>query len=358
MSALLTGAALVGLNLPPGSPDFAAAAAVLAALVGAIRLTLGLLNGGVLVGKLPHTVLEGFVCGACWLVFATQVPVIVGLAPPPGMHFLLAALWLLARPLLWQPGTVCMAAVTAAFLLGGRKIHPLFPGAVAASVLGGCAAAAGLPVGATVGAVHAGLPQLVNPASLPWHLTPALLSAGFAIAIAGIAEAAAIGSLFAKEDNEPWSCSQELVSQGACNLSVAAFGGFPVAGSLSRTSLARLAGATSQRAHLITGIAVLCFLPAGAGLLALLPKAVLGALVACAVAPVLMPSSSLLLTREDVRTHHWHMRDLFLGWSTLVVTLVASPRLELGLEVGLVLAILLALLQVASRVLKRRNAAA
>jgi SulP family sulfate permease len=344
MSSLLTGAALAGAGLAPGTPLFAGAASVLAAAVGALRLALAAANGGALLALLPHTVLDGFVCGACWLVFATQVPVIVGAAAPPGAHFLAAAAWLLARPAAWQPGCVACAAATVACLLGGRRLHLLFPGAVVATLLGCAAAAAGLPVGPTVGAVQAGLPVPIDPRSLPWHLLPALLPAAAAIAVAGVAEAAAIGARFAADDSEPWSCNRELLSQGAACLAAAAVGGFPVAGSLSRTSLARTAGAATQRAHAITGAAVLLFLPLGAQLLAALPRAVLGGLVAVAVLPLLRPSPRLLLTRRAPGAG-WPLRDLALGWTTLVVTLAASPRLELGLEAGLLLAMALAALQ-------------
>jgi SulP family sulfate permease len=349
LSSLLTGAALTGINLVPGTPDFAAAASVLAAVVGCVRVAMGLLRGGTLIQLLPQTVLDGFVLGACWLVLATQVPVILGAAPPPGMHFISGAFWLLARPWLWQPGCIVTAAATVGCLLGGKRIHPLFPGAVVATLLGCAASVVGLPVGNTVGAVSAGLPSPVNPASLPWHLLPQLAVAGAAIAVAGIAEAVAIGSRFAKEAGQEWDCNRELISQGACNLLVAAFGGFPVAGSLSRTSLGRTAGATTQRAHFFTGIAVCIFLPLGAALLSALPKAVLGGLVATAVMPLLKPSPSLLLNltaRQRKRLALWPIRDLFLGWTTCAVTLGASPHLEVGLETGLVLAVALAALQV------------
>jgi MFS superfamily sulfate permease-like transporter len=201
------------------------------------------------------------------------------------------------------------------------------------------------------GAVQAGLPSLVNPASLPWHLLPALAPAGLAIAVAGFAEAAAIGRRFAAEDGEVWSCNRELLSQGASNIAVAAFGGFPVAGSLSRTSLAKAAGANSQRSHVVTGLAVLAFLPLGASLLAALPRAVLGGLVAIAVLPLLRPSPALLVSAAARRASPsaWPLRDLFLGWGTCVATLAASPRLELGLEAGVALAAALALFQAADK---------
>jgi len=351
MSSLLTGGALVAAGLTPNTAEFAGAASVLAAVVGVARLLMGALNGGALVEMMPHTVLEGFTLGAVWLVFATQLPVILGAVPPPGMHFLSAAGWLIVRPALWSMGTLVTALCTVACLFGGKRLHPLFPGAIVASVLGCAASAAGLPVGPTVGAVQAGLPKLIDVTALPWHLLPVLAPAGLAISVACFAEAAAIGRRFADDDAESWSCNRELLSQGVANLAVAAFGGIPVAGSLSRTSLSRTAGGTTQRAHAVTGATVLIFLPLGAALLSTLPRAVLGGLVAVAVAPLLKPSPSLLVSRavRKQAATAWPIRDLALGWGTCVATLAASPRLELGLEAGLGLAVALAAWQVIDR---------
>ena len=121
MSSLLAGATLVAAGLSPHTHSFATAASLLALLVGVCRIVLGALNGGALVERMPHTVLEGFTLGACWLVFATQLPVLLGTAPPPGMHYLAAAAWLLARPALWHPGCVLTGLATVACLLGGKR---------------------------------------------------------------------------------------------------------------------------------------------------------------------------------------------------------------------------------------------
>ena len=176
--------------------------------------------------------------------------------------------------------------------------------------------------------MKASLPQLINPASLPWHLLPSLAPAGVAVALAGFAEAAAIARRVASDDGEEWDCNRELLSQGAANLAVAAFGGLPVAGSLSRTSLARTAGGTSQLAHAVTGIVVLAFLPAGAALLSWLPRAVLGGLVAAAMAPLMMPSPALLPNAPRTAASEWPRRDLALGWATAAATLAVRFALR------------------------------
>jgi SulP family sulfate permease len=120
------------------------------------------------------------------------------------------------------------------------------------------------------------------------------------------------------------------------------------AGSLSRTSLARTAGGTSQLAHAVTGAAVLAFLPAGAPLLSALPRAVLGGLVAVAMLPLMRPAAAMLpssMRRQQqaaASSSSSALRDFALGWATAAATIVAAPRLERGLLVGLALAAVLA----------------
>ncbi len=266
---------------------------------------------------------------------ASQVPLILGVSPPSGLHYLVSAAWSVMHSAQWVPGCIAVAAATMACLLGGRRLHPLFPGALLATALGCVASAAGLPVGATVGAVSATLPSLIDPRTLPWHLLPQLACSGVAIAVAGFAESAAISARFASEDGDaPWDGSRELVAHGVSNLLVAAVGGFPVSGSLSRTSLARTAGATSQRAHAVTGIAVVAFLPLGAALLATLPRAALGGLVTCAMMPLMAPPPAMRLRALAQRASRV---DFALGWATMLASLACSPRLERGLLVGLAL---------------------
>lgn len=390
MTSLLTCGCLTALGLVPHTADFAAAAALLAAVVGVARLVLGATRlGQPLVGCLPRAVLDGFGWGVVLLVAAAQVPAICGVPPPAGAHFISAAVTVLSRPAAWAPGTLAVAGLTAACLLGGKRIHPLFPGAIVATCIGCAASSAGLDVGPTVGAVRSSLPTFVDVTSLPWHLLPGLLGAGLAVALAGFAEAASISRRLAEQDGEEWDTNKELISQGAANLASAAFGGFPVGGSLSRTSLGRTAGATSQVAHAVTGLAVLAFLPLGASALSALPKAVLGALVACAMAPLMVPASSLWALAPGAPRREWRLPAL--GWATTAATLAvrfcsaldcmpcvrtsfecvlmcrehvcccastrqASPRLEYGLAVGMFLGAVMALIDRAAALKAQKNA--
>lgn len=73
ITALMTSAALA--PLAKGDPArYIALAGLLAVLVGAVQLLLGLLRGGALVGFLSHSVLARFTSAAAIVIAASQVP--------------------------------------------------------------------------------------------------------------------------------------------------------------------------------------------------------------------------------------------------------------------------------------------
>lgn len=204
-----------------------------------------------------------------------------------------------------------------------KRIHRLIPGALIATALGCLAASAGLPVGETLGAINYGEFALRPPS---FGSVERLFFPGLMIAVAGFSEAAAIGRRFAEEDGERWDASQELMAQGVANVASGLFGGLPVGGSFTRSSLNRVLGARSRLAGAVTGAAVIAFLSVGAGALSFLPKAVLGGLVVGAVIPLLKPVKSRV------------------SWMTFAVTMFVSPRLELGLLAGLIISTLISAL--------------
>lgn len=57
-----------------------------------------------------------------------------------------------------------------------------------------------------------------------------------------------------------WNPDQEFIGQGAANISAGLFGGFPIGGSFSRSSLNYLSGARTRWSGAVTGAVVLVFL--------------------------------------------------------------------------------------------------
>jgi SulP family sulfate permease len=327
LTSLLTFAALSPLA-DPGGADYVALGLVLALVVGAVRLLLGLVRAGVLAYLMSQPMLMGFVPAAALLIVASQLPAAVQVAAP-GQGVLTKALWTLAHPGAWRPGALLLGVATVALMLGGRRLSPLFPGVLAAVVLGiGVSLATGYD-GPTIGAVQAGLPPLS--VDLRWAEAPSLLVPGAVIALVGFAEPTSIARTFAIQERKRWDPDRELTSQGAANLVAGLAGGFPVGGSFSRSALNRLAGARTRLSGLITGLAVLAFLPM-AGLLAPLPKAVLAAIVIGSVAGLIRIQPLLRLWR--------HSKPQFaVASATFALTLLLAPRIEWAVLAGVGLAV-------------------
>jgi SulP family sulfate permease len=326
-TALLVLGTLSGLA-PIGGAEYVALAALLAVLVGAWRVLLGLLKGGPLAYLMSQPVMIGFTAAAGLLIVSSQLPAVLGMSPGTGSP-LTAAWQALVQPGAWQLGAIAFALLAAVVMVVARRISPLVPGvllAVAGTIT--VSALAGYP-GPIVGRLPAGLPALTL--DLPWSQAPTLLLGSLVIALVGFAEPSAIARRYAAADHQRWQPNREMVSQGLANLAAGFGGGFPVGGSFSRTALNRLAGGRTRLSGLVTGLAALAFLPM-TGVLAELPTAVLGAIVIVAVAP--------LLTVGPVRRFWAFSRPQGLvAAATFVITLALAPRIDRAVLIGIGLAV-------------------
>jgi len=311
----------------PGSGEFVGLAAVLAVLVGAMRIALGLARAGRILGALTPPVTRGFTTGAAVLILASQLPSALGV-DVVGVGILDRAWAALADPTAWVPAAALLATVTLALMFGGPKLHSAFPGVLVAAAVGIVWSVFGEWPAATLGEIPAGLPRF--DVSLPWGDVPDLLLPSAIIAVVGFAEPASIAKIYAEEDGAPWDPHAEFVSQGLASLSAGFIGGFPVGGSFSRSALNRISGARTRRAGAVTGLAVLLFLPFS-DLVEPLPRCVLAAIVMGAAASLLKPAP----IRATLRSGR---RPALIALGTFVATLASAPRIELGVVTGIVLA--------------------
>lgn len=330
MTALLTFGALKGMGAEPGTTEYVALAALLAVVVGVIRAVIGLAKGGFLAYFMSQPVLIGFTGAAAILITSSQVPTAVGVVAPDG-KILEKVWWTLTHIGEWDPSAVILSIVTVGLVLGGRKLHKLFPGVLLAVAVGIAYSMITDYDGLTVGDVPAGLPPFSL--DLPWGELPSLIVSGAVIALVGFAEAAAISRTFAAQDRQTWSPDREFISQGVANLASGISGGFPVGGSFSRSSIDRLAGGRTRWAGAITGIAVLAFLPV-AGVLSPLPRAILGAIVISAVARLIQLAPLWTMWKDS-------KPQTAVLWTTFGLTLILSPRIEVAVMTGIGLGIVI-----------------
>jgi len=327
LTSLLTFGVLSALATP-GSAEYVELGILLALVVGAVRLMVGLLKGGVIAYLVSQPLLLGFMPAAAILIVASQLPAALG-ASPEGDGILERAAWTLVHPGSWDAASIALSVMVLALMLGGRLLHKLFPSVLLAVGLGIAYSTLADYEGPTIGPI----PETLPPVSvdLPWGEVPSLLVAGVVIALIGFIEPSSIARTFAAEERQPWDANREFNGQGAANIAAGLTGGFPVGGSFSRSALNRESGARTRWSGAVTGAAVLAFLPF-AGVLSSLPTAVLAAIVIGAVAGLVRPLPILRLAR-------FSRPQFAVAATTFVLTLALAPRVDQAVLIGTGLAV-------------------
>jgi sulfate permease, SulP family len=328
LGALLTFGALVPLATP-GTAEFAALAALLALLTGAARIVVGVTRIGWLVYLMSHAMMAGFLSAAAILILASQLPAALGVDLPPMDGIIERAGFSVFHPGWWSPSAVGLSVFTVATVVFCNRFGPLVPGVLIAGVAGLLYSIVSGYDGTVIGTVPEGLPPLSL--DLPWRALPSLFMPALVIAVIGFADAVSIARLYASEDRQKWDADREFVSKGMADIAAGLTSGFPIGGSLSRTSMNRSAGAGSRWSGLVTGLAVLCFLPF-AGVLAPLPKAVLAGMVIAAVASLVRPMRLLSIWKVS-------RPQAVVGWTTFVATLYLSPHIDQAVVLGVGLSV-------------------
>jgi SulP family sulfate permease len=324
LTGLLTFGALVPLA-PVGTAEYAALAAVLAIIVGIARLLVGFLRAGWVVYLMSHAMMTGFLSAAAILILSSQLPGALGSAAPADAGVLGRAWFALSHPASWETAAIGLSVLTIAIVVGAARIHPLVPGVLFAATIGVVFSMATGYDGATVGNIPRGLPPFSL--DLPWTRLPSLILPGIVISVIGFAEGVSISRLFASQERQRWDADREFLSKGLANVVAGMTGGLPVGGSLSRTSVNRLAGAESRWSGLVTGVAVLCFLPF-AQVLEALPRAVLSAIVIAAIWKVVRPGALLGIWKVS-------KPQAFVAGFTFVATLALAPQIDRAILLGI-----------------------
>lgn len=323
ITALMTSAALA--PIAGGDPArYAALAGLLAVLVGAVQLLMGVLRLGALVNFMSHSVLSGFTSAAAIVIAASQVKDLFGLQAERAETFpeIVESVWSSAGTS--HALTVAVAAVSIAGLLLVRRFARRLPGPLL--VVAGITA-----LSAFAGLGEHGVRILTEiPRGLPVPAVPALavddvqavLPAAVAIALVAYMEGIAVAKALAAKARQRVSPNQELVAIGTANVSAGLFQAFPVAGGFSRSAVNFQAGARTPVATIITAIVVavtaLVLTPAFYHL----PAAVLAAIVVVAV---------LGLVDRQALVIAWRTRR----WDGATVAVTFLVTLLLGVEPGL-----------------------
>lgn len=334
---LLVGSAI----LPLAAADparMAVLAAELGLLSGAVLVLAARLKLGVIADLLSRPVLVGYLNGASLILISTQLGKMFALKTQGEEFFPLLSSLIAQLPATHLPTLFFGVALMALLIMLGRWL-PHIPGALSCSAVALLATylfnldSHGI---ALVGAVPAGLPQLTLPSVL-WSDIQVLAPAAVAIAFLTFSDGILLAQAFAEKNGYEVSSNQELVALGSANILAALWQGFPVSASQSRTSVVDAAGGRTQVAQLVAATGLLLFLLFLTGLIAMLPKVALGAILIVTAVGMLEIASLRSLYKVD--------RNEF-GIAIAVTLAILVAGVITGIIVGLLVSLIAVLVQI------------
>jgi len=325
--SLLTASA-VG-PLADGDPvRFALLAGALAVMVGVLHIVLGALRAGAIVDLIAHPVIVGFTAAAGIIIGLTQGRDLLGADIERSERAVTAIIALANGLLTTHPLTLTFGVVAIALLIGLQRVPSGVPPAIVVVALSITASVlfdlAGRGV-SVVGEIPAGLPRLVIPL-VPFEDLAMLAPLAAIIALISFAESISIGKSIAGRSRETLDANRELFASGAANVAAGFVGGFPVAGSFSRSFLMYASRASTAASGLVAALLVGLTLTLLTPLLEPLPRTVLAAIVLVTVLGLVDVAEARRVARVDRR-----------DGVILLVTFFAT--LGLGIEPGLAVGI-------------------
>ena len=333
MDSLLVASGLAGMAMV-GSERYIELALFLALIMGAVQFAMGTFRLGFLSDFLSRPVISGFTSAAALIIGFNQLGNLLGIEVIRS-----AQLHELASSALHNLGdahlpTVGISVASMATLVLLKRKAPRVPGSLIVVVFGIAAVAFDWIATRTVGAVPSGLPHFQAP-TLTGEDVRTLFPVAVTMAIVAFVEAFSVAKSLAQAptDHEV-DANQELRALGASNILGSMFGAYPTTGGFSRTAVNHRSGARTGISALISAAVVALTLTFLTDLFEFLPKAVLGAIIAVAVAGLV----DFAYFRKLWRTH----RDEAL---LLLVTFffTAFTGMVAGIAIGVSLSLILTL---------------
>lgn len=231
---------------------------LLGVLVGALYILFSFLRLGWIADLIPDPVLKGFIEGMVWVTIIKELPEMLGFHVTGTREGFFANLAGLLQGL---PETHAVTAIVGfgsliALLLLHRFAHRL-PGpllVVAAALVAGSALALDQLGVAVMGPAEGGLSGMGPRGGLELGSLVDLLPGALAIVVLGFTTSMAAAKRAAAENGDAVDPDRELLAVGVSNLSGALGGGYPVAGTLSKTAVAIQSGGKTQLGNLFAGV--------------------------------------------------------------------------------------------------------
>jgi SulP family sulfate permease len=339
-------AAVIAPMFEQDAAGYLGSAALLALMVGAIHLVLGVGRLGFVVDFLSNSVLVGFTAASAILIAVSQVKHVLGVSIPrsPALGTTVTEL---ARAIGdTNAATLSIGLASMAVLVALKRISRRLPSAlivVVASIVAVRVLDLRSHGVATVGDIPGSIAGFAIPA-LDGGRVGTLASAALAITLVGFMQSIAAAKVYARRHRYDIDANQELIAVGMSNVAAGLFGGFSVTGGFSRTAVNDASGARTQLASIVTALVVLVTVLFFTPLFSALPQAALAAIIIMAVVN--------LVDVREIRNIARVKRSDLIGLSVAFV-----GTLALSIEVGILIAVVASMLVVFARMSRPHRAA-
>ncbi len=316
-ASLLVLSSLVTVAIP-GSPEYLAAAGLMAIMVGLLRTLMGVARLGVLVNFVSDSVVLGFTAGAGILISANQLRHLLRLDIPSSPSFFETTLSLFQHLSEAHLLSLLLGIGTIVVMLLVKRFRPKWPGAFIGMV------AAALAVGLlgldqrgvlVLGELPRSLPPLARLPLLDIALIGRISAGALAVSAIGLVEAMSIARSIAAYTGERIDSNQEFVGQGLANIAAGFLSGYTCSGSFTRSAVNYAAGGRTPLASVFSGLWVLIAMLLFAPLAAYLPRT--------ALAGVLIVTAIGMIDRAEMkRIWHTSRGDSIIMVATIIATLI------------------------------------
>jgi sulfate permease, SulP family len=327
-TAVMTAVAIAPLAATK-SDAYISLAALLAMIMGLICLAGYIAKLGFLADLLSKPVLIGYMAGIALIMIGGQIGKIAKIEIEADAFFGQISEFVSKLQLAHTP-TLILGIAVLIFLFTLQRRLPTAPIPLIAVLLSTAAVAIfnlnhrGVAV---VGEISAGLPQFAIP-QISFQNLRSLIAAAVGISIVGYSDNVLTARAFANRHNYKIDANQELLALGLANLGNGLMQGFPISGSASRTVIGDSVGSKSQLFSLVAMVAVIVVLLFLRPVLALFPKAALGAIVIYA-------ATRLIEIAEFIRLYRFRRSEFLLAIVTTLAVLATDILVGVGIAVSL-----------------------
>ncbi|MFY0654315.1 MAG: solute carrier family 26 protein [Cyclobacteriaceae bacterium] len=312
--------------------DYIAMAILLALMMGAIQLLMGVLRLGFVVNFLSRPVVNGFTYAAALVISINQLKHLTGVDLKQDSFTFNIVLDLIRQFAQVNQVSVTIGLVSILVIVLLKFWNRHIPAAIVVVILSTVLVYVGnfQEIGVKiVGDIPKGFPGFGMPQISAERLTD-LLPIAATLALIGFMEAYSVAKAIQQNHQDEYKvdANRELIALGSGNIFGSLFSSFPTSGGFSRSAVNEEAGGKTSVASIISALLVLMALMFFTPLFYYLPKTVLAAIIITAVIGLIDFSQILKLWNTD-------RSDFFMLLSTFLGTLFIGIKEGILFGVGL-----------------------